>query len=121
VIARDIYEKETGKDIQDDRNAYYIWLKETVEELYEPSIISRVKLLFDHAEQKQWYETYWAIDIHGTITIPDYRKVAKVVEYYPYAKETLQPYISDKPNPDYFKAYPDQVSKYGVKEELSKI
>lgn len=90
MIASDIYKKETGKNISDDRIAYYLWLKSTVEQLYEPEIMNRVKLLFEHAEQKQWYETYWAIDVHGTITIPDYRKIVKVAEYYPYAKETLQ-------------------------------
>lgn len=90
MIAKDIYKKETGKDILSDKNAYYIWLKKTVEELYEPSIIKWIKLMFTHSEQKQWYETYWAIDVHGTITMPDYRRIAKQVEYYPYAKETLQ-------------------------------
>jgi len=77
MIARDIYKKETGKDILSDKNAYYIWLKKTVEELYEPSIIRWIKLMFTHAEQKQWYQTYWAIDVHGTITMPDYRKIVK--------------------------------------------
>ena len=38
-----------------------------------------------------------------------------------FAKDTVQPYKSGKPNPDYFKIHPDQVGKYGVKKELEKI
>jgi len=90
MIARDIYKKETGKDVSVDRIAYYEWLKKMVELRYEPGITKWIQQMFTHAEQRQWYETYWAIDVHGTITIPDYRKVIKAVEYYPYAKETLQ-------------------------------
>ena len=34
--------------------------------------------------------------------------------------DMLQPFEKNKPNPDYFKRYPEQVNKYGVREELSK-
>ncbi len=37
-----------------------------------------------------------------------------------HAKDAVQPFMSNKPNPDYFKIHPDQVNKYGVKEELMK-
>jgi len=57
----------------------------------EPSICFVIRRLFDHSYEKEWYETYWAIDIHGTISNPDYRKTDKSkIDYYPYAKETLQ-------------------------------
>ena len=47
MIAKDIYKKETGNDISfDNLNAYYIWLKEIVEQRYEPSILKRIKLMF---------------------------------------------------------------------------
>ena len=38
-----------------------------------------------------------------------------------HAKDTIQPYLSNKPNPDYFKVHPDQIKKYGVRKELEKI
>jgi len=57
----------------------------------EPSICFVIRRLFDHAYKREWYETYWSIDIHGTISIPDFRKTDKSkIDYYPYAKETLQ-------------------------------
>jgi len=34
--------------------------------------------------------------------------------------DMLQPFEKNKANPDYFKRYPEQVDKYGVREELSK-
>lgn len=57
---------------------------------FEPQILSWIKTMFEHAEKKQWFETYWAFDIHGTISKPDYRKSTKEILYYPFAKETLQ-------------------------------
>lgn len=38
-----------------------------------------------------------------------------------HGKDLLQPYIGDKVNEDYFKAYPDQVDSYKVKKELEKL
>ena len=38
-----------------------------------------------------------------------------------HAKDTVQPFMSGKANPDYFKIHPDQVDKYGVQEELRKV
>ena len=49
-----------------------------------------IKKMFIHSKKSGYYETYWAIDIHGTISKPDYRRDKKVINYYPYAKETLQ-------------------------------
>lgn len=39
---------------------------------------------------KGWEKTYWAIDIHGTIMIPNYKVGEITKEYYPWAKEVLQ-------------------------------
>jgi hypothetical protein len=44
--------------------------------------------MFRKAYKKKWYETYWAIDLHGTIIKPTYNGTE--VEYYHYAKECLQ-------------------------------
>ena len=62
---------------------------------HKPTILQWIEKMFEHAEKKEWFETYWAIDIHGTVSVPDYRKdidgeYSHAIEYYPYAKETLQ-------------------------------
>lgn len=35
---------------------------------YKPSLLEWIEKMFKHAEQKQWYETYHALDIHGVIS-----------------------------------------------------
>ncbi len=57
---------------------------------YQPPILKWIKKMFKHAEKHQWYETYWSLDVHGVISRPDYRKENKEIDYYPFAKETLQ-------------------------------
>lgn len=37
-----------------------------------------------------------------------------------HAKDIVQPYMSGKANPDYFKIHPDQIGKHGVRKELKK-
>ena len=49
-----------------------------------------IKKMFAHSFEKEWYETYWAFDIHGTILIPTFRKDSYDSDFYPYAKEVLQ-------------------------------
>jgi hypothetical protein len=98
--AREIYKKETdlnaydimafNDDVEQPTLEYLEWLEKMVEQRYEPTILKWIKKMFAHAEQKQWFETYWSFDIHGTISKPDYRKDTKEIIYYPYAKETLQ-------------------------------
>lgn len=95
--AGEIYIKETHSSPSDSNNTikgvsidYIRWLEDIVERQYEPTILKWIKKMFKHAEEKQWFETYWLLDIHGTISIPDYRKTVKNIQYYPYAKETLQ-------------------------------
>lgn len=46
--------------------------------------------MFEHSFQKQWFETYWVFDLHGTIIKPTYKDISYPAEYYPYAKKTLQ-------------------------------
>lgn len=53
---------------------------------YTKLISNFFKLSFE----KEWYESYWAIDVHRTIIKPSYDLDDKTFEYYPYAKETLQ-------------------------------
>jgi hypothetical protein len=88
----------------------------------EPQILLWIKKMFEHAENKQWYEVYFSFDIHGTISVPDYRKgikkdpseISKVI-YYPYAKETLQ--LLTETRPDIIKilwtsSYPEELKVY---------
>lgn len=124
MIASDIYKKETGKDLPlDNRIEYYEWLKRMVESRYEPSIIKWIDRMFSHSEQKKWFETYWAIDIHGTVSIPDYRKVVKKIEYYPYAKETLK-LMSERDDMILImstSSYPDEIEIYDEQFKNDKI
>ena len=45
--------------------------------------------MFLKSFRKEWYDTYFLIDLHGTIIKPDY-KLEKIIEYYSYAKEAMQ-------------------------------
>jgi hypothetical protein len=46
--------------------------------------------VFVHSFKKEWYETYWVIDIHSTVIKPSYDLSDKSMNYYPFAKEVLQ-------------------------------
>lgn len=85
------YVEETGgypqADLSEQLTHYVKWLEAKI---LEPQILTWIKTMFKHAEEKEWFETYFVFDVHGTITRPDYRKETKEVIYYPYAKETLQ-------------------------------
>jgi len=70
--------------------------------------------MFKHAEQHEWFETYWCFDLHGVISRPDYRKTTKEIDYYPFAKETLQ-MLSERDDIVMFlftSSYPDEIKKY---------
>lgn len=123
--SQELYKKETGLDAYDTfafddsvimpTPEYIEWLEKTVSDVYKPQIITWIENMFEHAEKKQWYETYWAYDIHGVISRPDYRKKSKQIDYYPYAKETLE-YIS-KRRPDiimilWSSSYPEELKIY---------
>jgi len=82
---------------------------------YKPQILYWIKKMFNHANDKQWYETYWFIDFHGVISKPDYNEKSKKVNYYPYVKETLQ-YLTEK-RPDvvlilFTSSYPEEIKTY---------
>lgn len=80
----------------------------------EPNILNVIKKLFADAERKEWFETYWNIDIHGTVSKPDYSKHNKEVNYYPYAKETLQ-LLSERDDIKmimFTSSYPKEIEQY---------
>lgn len=128
--AAEIYIKETGKNPANSETViegvsidYLKWLESIVETRYEPTILKWIKKMFAHAEAKQWFETYWAIDVHGTFSVPDYRKSVKEIEYYPYAKETLQLMsqrrdiiliMSTSSYPEEIEIYMEQLKKDGI-------
>jgi len=78
------------------------------------SIVKQIKKTFQVSFGKEWYDTYWAFDIHGTIIRPTYNLNKEQIEFYPYAKEALQR-ISDREDIImilYTCSYPHEVEKY---------
>ena len=114
------YSELIGQDVKNvDLSLYIKWLEQKVS---EPQILTWIKTMFEHAEKKKWYETYFAFDIHGTISIPDYRKgikktpseISKVI-YYPFAKETLQLITENRPDIKkiiWSSSYPEELNSY---------
>jgi hypothetical protein len=51
-------------------------------------IAETISKMFDHSFEKEWYETYWAFDLHGTIIKSTYNGTEMI--YYPFAKQVLQ-------------------------------
>lgn len=47
-----------------------------------------IETAWSEQAKRQWPNTYWLCDIHGTILKPDYGHISK--EFYPFAKEALQ-------------------------------
>jgi hypothetical protein len=73
-----------------------------------------VTKMFAHSFKKQWYETYWGIDLHGSAILPNHTKDKQIIEYYPFAKETLQ-ILSARPDIiifTYTASYPEQLQSY---------
>jgi len=81
---------------------------------YKPQLLKWIEKMFKHAEKHHWFEVYFALDIHGVISQPDYRKTLKEINYYPYAKETLQ-LLSQREDIVMFlftSSYPEEIEKY---------
>lgn len=51
--------------------------------------------MFGISFNKEWFETYWVIDLHSTVIKPSYKPTDDKFIFYPYAKETLQ-ILSDR-------------------------
>lgn len=81
---------------------------------YSPNILIWIDKMFKNSEKRQWFETYWAFDIHGVISKPDFRKTTAEIDYYPYVKETLQLLTKRKDIVMilYTSSYPDEVKRY---------
>ena len=86
-------------------------------------VINAIKRMFAHSFEKEWFETYWAFDLHGTIIKPNYKKGDTSVEYYPFAKETLQ-LLSKRPDVKmilWTSSYPEEIEHYISKFESDEI
>jgi len=81
---------------------------------HKPTVLQWIEKMFNYAEKKEWFEVYFAIDLHGTVSRPDYRKESKKIDYYPFAKETLQ-LMSDREDIKlimFTSSYPDEIKEY---------
>lgn len=84
---------------------------------YKPSLLKWLDRMFKHSAEKEWYETYHCFDVHGVISKPDYRRVGHehVINYYPYAKETLQFLTKNRPDMILFiftSSYKEEIDNY---------
>ena len=73
-----------------------------------------IEKMFAHSFEKEWFETYWAFDIHGTILIPTFRKDSYDSDFYPFAKEALQ-LISERDDIIMIlstSSYPEEIEHY---------
>ena len=53
-------------------------------------LITWIDKMFKYSFSREWFETYWAFDIHGVVFRPNYRKDDLHAGFYPWAKEALQ-------------------------------
>ena len=60
------------------------------DELLKTSMTKYIDKVFTNSFRKEWYTTYWVIDIHSTVIKPSYNLNDKTIEFYPFAKEVLQ-------------------------------
>lgn len=101
-MLENIYKLETGESVYTDKSPYghtykYVkWLEKRSEQSMMKPMIRTIKRMFEHSFEKQWYETYWGFDLHGTILVPNHTKGNLDTEFYPYAKECLQLFTKRK-------------------------
>jgi len=60
------------------------------EHLLTTSWTKYIHKMFLHSFSKEWYSTYWVIDLHGTMFKPTYDINDKSLGYYPFVLETMQ-------------------------------
>ena len=78
------------------------------------SVANQIQRTFKVSFEKEWYETYWAFDVHGTILKPTYNLNEDEMEFYPFAKEALQEIAkrSDIIMILWTCSYPHEIQKY---------
>jgi len=78
------------------------------------SVTNQIRKTFEISFKKEWYNTYWVFDIHGTILKPTYNLNFNNEEFYPYAKSALQ-LISNRSDIIMILwtcSYPNEIEKY---------
>jgi hypothetical protein len=83
-------------------------------------ITDYIHKMFLEAFKKQWYETYWVFDLHGTIIKPTYKGTEMI--FYPWALETLQSLCLYRPDIKkilWTSSFPEEIDIYleGFKRE----
>ena len=53
-------------------------------------ILDVIKRNLERQKKNNWYESYWAFDLHGTVIRPNHIRGIHNIEFYPYAVECLQ-------------------------------
>jgi len=78
------------------------------------SIINVIAHQHEKQMKNHWYESYWMIDMHGVVTIPNYEIEEIQINYPPLAKECMQ--LLTKRNDIrlilFTSSYPDQTHRY---------
>jgi len=85
-------------------------------------ILDAITRMFDRAFEKEWYETYWAFDLHGTIVKPTYNSKGDT-EYYPYALDVLR-ILTKRPDIKlilWTSSFPEEIKDFLKEFELDKI
>ena len=77
--------------------------------------------MFLHAFSKEWYETYFTVDMHRTLIKPTYDLNDKSLTYYPFASETMKLLTEreDIITIMWTSSYPQEIMEYVI--ELSNI
>jgi len=77
-------------------------------------LIKTIDREYKHMEERGWDRIFLFFDLHGTVIKPNFERGNVVVDYYPYAKETLQ-FLSEKANVDlniYTCSHVDEIVEY---------
>jgi len=77
-------------------------------------IVDVIKKQWERQKTHLYYESYFAIDLHGTVIRPDHLRISDSIEFYPYAKEVMQILTKryDIRTICFTSSYPDEIIKY---------
>ena len=53
-------------------------------------VTKAIRKAFERKKAKNWDKTYWGIDIHETMIIPNWSEEEIPLQFYPHAKEVMQ-------------------------------
>jgi hypothetical protein len=77
-------------------------------------ITRAIKNCLQAAKERGWEKTYWAVDIHGTMLKPNFKRDEISREFYPYAIEVMQALMLHKNIVKilYTCSYPHEIEQY---------